>query len=95
MRPYGELELLSLEELRKFRAEDYGESLSTYSKSELLQLILDTWITDGCKALAAMTKEEIIDEIVGDVELDDTPEMVEGEIGLFIEAVRQFAAERA
>jgi hypothetical protein len=72
----AELELLTLDQLREFRAGDYGEILSTYNEDELRQLVLETWINYGCKALDTMTRAEIIDEIVGDVATTDEPETV-------------------
>jgi hypothetical protein len=89
----AELELLSLEQLREFRAGDYAESLSDYSKAELRQLVYDIWTKDGCKALAAMTKDEVVEEIVDDIDTSDLDETVDDEITLFIDAVRRFAIE--
>jgi hypothetical protein len=85
----AELGLLSLDQLREYRANDYAESLTDYSKQELRELVYDMWTKDGCKPLAAMTNEEILAEIMDD--LDD--ESTEDDIKAFLDAVRKYAVE--
>jgi hypothetical protein len=68
----AELDALSVEQLREYRANEYSESLADYSEQELRELVYDIWTTDGYRPLARMTKNEIIAEILSDIDEEAT-----------------------
>jgi len=80
----AELEALSAEQLREYRANEYAESLADYTAKELRQLVYDIWTTDGCKPLARVTKIEVIAEILSDVGAEATDD----ELSLFLAEIR-------
>ena len=85
----AELEALSIDQLREYRANEYAELLDDYSEKELRELVYDIWTTDGYKPLARMTKNEIIAEIMSDIDEEATEE----ELTLFLEDIRKHTLE--
>jgi hypothetical protein len=84
----AQLEALSVERLREYRANEYAESLADYSAEELRQLVYDIWTTDGCKPLAQKTKGEVLAEIMSDIDAEAT----DAELSLFLEDIRKHTA---
>jgi hypothetical protein len=85
----AELEAMSVEQLREYRANEYTESLTEYSAKELRELVYDIWTTDGCRPLAQMTKSEVIAEIMSDIDAEATDD----ELRLFLEDIRKHIVE--
>jgi len=85
----AELQTLTVEQLREYRANDYAESLADYNANELRQLVFDIWTNDGCRPLAQMTKDEVIVEIMDDVDEESTEE----ELTDIAASIRAYALE--
>jgi hypothetical protein len=81
----AELDALSVEQLREYRANEYSESLADYSEQELRELVYDIWTTDGYRPLARMTKNEIVAEILSDIDEEATDD----ELSSFLEDIRK------